>query len=115
MVNTKKRLNKAFAGLLAVVIAVGGAVFIDVESDVLQDGIASVVYRGLGGLPFRAALEAVIRPYAAAICVFVLPIFLERRGQALLGSRERGILLGRYALLAAIILAGLWRSPLCPH
>jgi hypothetical protein len=98
------------AFLLAVAIAVGGALFVDVESDVVKSGIVQVMTRGFSGLSPRAAVEAVARPYAAMICVFVLPLLLERWGQVLLGSRERGTSLARYSLIVALIMAGFWRG-----
>jgi hypothetical protein len=96
--------------LLAVAIGVGGALFVDVESDVVKNGIAQVMTRGFSGLSPWAAVEAIARPYAAVICVFVLPSLLERWGQVLLGSRERGTRLALYSLIVALIMAGFWRG-----
>lgn len=96
------------AALLAGAIAVGGALFVDVEADVVKEGFWSVLTYGFSGLPLGTAVEAIARPCAAVICLFVLPPILERCGQALLGSRERGTRLACYALVVALIIAGFW-------
>jgi hypothetical protein len=101
----------AFA--LALAIALCGALFVDVESDEIKNGFAQVMAHGLSGLSRWAAVGAIARPYASVICVLVLPPLLESWGHRLLGSKERGSLLARYSLIAALILAGFWHHPAC--
>jgi hypothetical protein len=100
--------KRLWAIFVAAMIALGGALFVDVEADIFTNGVHAVFTRGFTGLSGFKALEAIVRPYAAIICVLVLPPTLEHWGEALLGSRERGTRLTRYSLVVALIIAGFW-------
>ena len=102
-------LRRTTAVGIACVMAVGGAMFVDVESDIVKIGISQVVGRAPSGTDFWDKLKPFAVIVSAAICVFVVPGFLEKWGTRFLGNQEHSTRLVRFALVAALILSGIWR------